>query len=125
MIIKIVFGLRKVLESDDFSQGFFGGVGCGSEERHGLVEFLRESRFLVVLEVVIREDGGRFGGLIAKSEEIWQVFAKPSSASSGEGMVNFGFIEREIVDGLLVVDGTGVHFFNEFHNGDRERCVAV
>ncbi len=51
--------------------------------------------------------------------------AKPACASRSESFVNCRFIEWEIFEGFLVIDGTGVHCTDEFHNGDGEVGVAV
>lgn len=51
--------------------------------------------------------------------------AKPGCASRSESFVDFCFVEREVFESFLMVDGTGVHRADEFHDGDGEVGVAV
>lgn len=54
-----------------------------------------------------------------------KVFANPGCARGRESFVNSGFVQGETKEGFLEVDWTGIHGGNEFHDGNRERCVAV
>ena len=89
-----VFGLRKALIGNDFSEGDAGGVGLWSEERHGFVELGGESGTGVILKVVFGEDGGVGGAM--KSAKVHEVVAEPSGTSMSESLVDGCFVEGEV-----------------------------
>lgn len=98
------------MEGDDFTEGSFGGVGRWGERRHRLVEFGGES----CLRVVLRQG----------SRKRAKVFYEPRSACGGKGTVDNGFIEGKVGKCCLIINGTGIHGFDELHNRDGKRGVA-
>lgn len=89
-----------------------GGSGeiCGAEKAQGFVEFGGESSGRIVL-------GDGFGQML-------EIFDKPSGAGSSEGLIYFGFIERQTRNGDLMIDGAGVHAAGELHDGTAEIGIA-
>ncbi len=93
LVKKVVFWLWKILESDDFAEGGFGGVSIGGEKGHRLVELLGKGGDGVVLEVIVGEKVGRSGGGTAKKLENGEVFNYPRSAGGRERSIESGLVE--------------------------------
>lgn len=108
---ELVFWLRETLIGDDLTVDFGGGILVGLQERHFFGEFSSESG----LGVVLWSRG--------ELADLRQMIGDPAGASGGEGMINLGFIEGEMLEGGLMIDGAGVHFFDELH--DRIAKIGV
>ena len=49
---------------------------------------------------------------------------EPGGAGVGKVFVNLGFVEGEIFEGGLIVNGAGIASQNKFHDGDGEVGIA-
>ena len=110
-VVKGVSRFREFFEGDDFAEERLGRFFGGEEGGEGFVEFARESGFFFVLG-----SGGR---------EFFEVFCEPGGAGFGQSIVNFELFKGEIIQGSLEIEGTGVHFFREFHHGHGKIGVAA
>lgn len=118
---EFVFWFWETLIGDDLAEEFGGGVFVGLEERHGFVEFAAEGGFRVVLGSWFEAEDWGVVGLV--SADVRKVVDKPSCAGFGEGLINGGFVEREIFESGLVIDRASVHGLYELH--DREAKIFV
>ena len=107
---ELVFGLGVALVGDDLAKDEVGGVALGVELAEGFVELGSVGGVGIVL-------GGRRG-------EVVEVLDEPGGAGRGEGLIDSEFVEREVGEGGLVVDGAGVEAAGEFHDGVAEVGVA-
>lgn len=99
-----------------------GGVFFGLEEGHGFIEFAAEGGFGVVLGRGFEAENRGAVGLVGA--DVGEVIEEPSCAGFGKGLINCEFVEREIFESGLVIDGAGVHSLGEFHDGIAKIFVA-
>lgn len=119
---KLVFWLREALVGDDLAKEFGGGVFFGLEEGHGFVEFAAEGGFGAILRRGFEAKNWGAVGLV--SADVFKIVEKPSRAGLGKRLIDCKFVEGEIFESSLVIDGSGVHSLGEFHDGIAKIFIA-